>query len=86
MSQYLFNAEGLAYKHVSPFGGALVAARSFEPGDEVVRDKPIMMTSEDSDLLDRVYKAHDDFGIRADVLGKVRKMTASHRKYTQTGM
>lgn len=62
---------GLEYKFVAPYGGALLATRNYEPGDEVVRDEPIMMTCERSDLLDSVYAAHDEFGLRADLLGKV---------------
>ncbi|KXZ41852.1 hypothetical protein GPECTOR_262g670 [Gonium pectorale] len=63
--------DGVAKRYLGPpYGNALVATRDFAPGDVVLRDAPLLATTEDSQLLDRIYDAHDAVGIRADLLGK----------------
>ncbi len=34
----------------------------------MLRDPPLLMTNEESELLDAVFAAHDSLGIRADML------------------
>ena len=61
----------LALRSLPLYGGrGLVATRTFTPGSTVLLDRPLLATDEDSEVLDRVYEAHDALGIRADLCGK----------------
>jgi hypothetical protein len=56
--------------YVAPYGNALVTIRPFVAGEVVLRDRPMLATTETASLLDDIYAAHSQMRIRADLLGK----------------
>ncbi|GLC52206.1 hypothetical protein PLESTB_000594800 [Pleodorina starrii] len=61
---------GIEKRYIKPFGNALVAVHAFAPGDIVLHDRPLIVTTEKTELLDDIFVAHSELGIRADLLGK----------------